>query len=59
VVVVVEGVGVDEESSHSSVDVASPPPAVVFSGQLEIKQSHRDERSDNDQQNESNQQDSK
>lgn len=46
----VERVNVDKETRHTPVDVGSPPPSVILSGELEIKKSHGDERRDNHQQ---------
>lgn len=45
--VVEEGIGVDEKTSHSCIDERTPPPSVIFSGQLEVQQGYADERSHN------------
>ena len=50
--VIEEGVSVDEQSGHSSVDECAPPPLVVFPSQLEVQQGHTDEGCDNQKQDE-------
>ena len=43
--VVEERVSVDENTSHTSIDEGTPPPSVIFSGQLEVQQCHTNEGS--------------
>ena len=57
--VIVERIYENKETCHTSVDVRGPPPAVIFSCELEIQESNSDERSNNHQQNEGQEEDSK
>ena len=57
--VIEEGVSVDEQTRHSSIDKCAPPPSVVLPGQLEVKQCHTDEGCDNQKQNEGEEKNSK
>jgi hypothetical protein len=54
--VVEEGINVDEDSSHATIDEGCPPPLVIFSRQLEVQQCHSNEGRDNDQKNKGNEQ---
>ena len=59
VVVVVKTVHINQQTRHTAVDKGGPPPAMIFSGQLEVQESDSDECCDNDQQNECQEEDSK
>lgn len=48
-VVEVEGIYIDKETRHSTIYVGNPPPAMIFSCQLEVQQRNRNEGRDNDQ----------
>ena len=50
--IVVERVHVDEETRHTTIDVGCPPPTVIFSRQLKIKQRNSNEGGHNDKENE-------
>lgn len=56
--VVEERVRVDEDTSHTSIDESTPPPSVIFSGQLEVQQCNTDEGSHNKKEDECKEEDS-
>lgn len=58
VIVKVERIGVDEKASHTSVDIGCPPPSMVLSRELEVKQRDRNEGRDGDEQDEREQENS-
>jgi len=57
--VIEERVCVDEETSHSCVDESTPPPSMIFSGQLKVQQGHTDERGHDEKKDERKEKDSK
>lgn len=52
--VVEEGIAKNEEARRTSIEERPPPPSMIFTRQLEIQQSHRDERCDRDEHDKSN-----
>lgn len=40
--IIEEGVSVDKQPSHSSIDECAPPPSVILPSQLEVQQCHTD-----------------
>jgi len=53
----VEGIGEDKKPSGTSVEQRTPPPGVIFSCELEIKERDGDERSHDDKHDEGEEQD--
>lgn len=57
--IVEEGIRIDKDTSHSGIDKNTPPPSVIFSSQLEVKQGYTDEGSHDEKEDESKEQDTK
>ena len=57
--IVEEGIRIDKDTSHTGIDKDTPPPSVIFSGQLEVKQGYTDKGSHDEKENECEEQNSK